>query len=112
MNVGDIELTRQRRRLEDLESGVVDGGTGASQGASTVLVKTSTKGSYPMDPDRYFYCQCCRIGGPEVEGGDGTVDPIGGAFLYAYNIGSRVPPSGTVLHATFVAGRWIIRYDG
>lgn len=83
----------------------------AADGAPCILAQTVAVRSYPGTAASYFGCQPQTILGAEVEGGAATITPDGGTF-FALNVGSAVPPVGTLVVATFVGNRWVFRYDG
>lgn len=100
-----------RRRIEDLQDEVKRQPAAAYPGGPA-LVKTAVKTAYPTTASSCFYCQVCSLGGAEVEDGAGVITPIPNRFLYAFNIGTAVPPLGTVLTAHCDRhGTWTIRYD-
>jgi hypothetical protein len=87
---------------------------GGMQGAGAMLVVTGTQNSYPTAPASFFACRSCWIGGsPISEGASGGIqqsDTV--TWIYAFNLGGAVPPSGTYLVVHMVGGRWVFRYDG
>jgi hypothetical protein len=76
-----------------------------------ILVKTTTKDSYPTIPQAYYACNPCSISGPTVEGSNAVVQPeTPTRIVYVWNAGSKVPPVGTVRIATSTGGRWVFAY--
>ena len=57
----------------------------------------------------YYGVRAAGVLGAEVEGQPGSV-AVGTGTFYALNLGSAVPPAGTVVVATFIASRWIFVY--
>jgi hypothetical protein len=102
----------RRVRLESLAIGEqIDASTRTQTIApDRVLVQTSTKDAYPTTASAYYYCQVCSITGTPTEGGSATVTPLAGRFMYAYNIGTTVPPVGTIRTAHLRDGRYIFQY--
>jgi len=101
----------QRDRTEGLADDL-DRALGDDAPCSSVeLVKTFTETTYPTTAGALYACKVQLLSGAEVEGGAGTVTATT-AELYAYNLGTAVPPSGTLLLATQVGDRWTVRYDG
>lgn len=111
----DDEIVRLRRRNQDLERLVAQAATpGPTQGSVCELIKTATApgGSYPGDKDRYFYGLIQIPGGEPDENQAWTSTDLEGGGLFAMNIGSSLPPEGTLLLATVARGRWVIDYNG
>lgn len=75
------------------------------------LVKTAAKNDYPADAAAYFWCELIRASGTPSEGEPGVFTPSG-RHLFALNLGSQIPPAGTILLAVLAGSRWTIRYDG
>lgn len=105
------EAKRLRVRAAGRDDRLTQFDLAAADGAPCVLAQTVVVNSYPTTAACYYGCQPQRILGAEVEGGAATLTPDGGAF-YALNLGSAVPPAGTMVVATFVGNRWVFRYDG
>ena len=84
---------------------------GATEGAPCVLAQTVVEHSYPTSSSCFFACLAQNVLGTEVEGGVATVTSEG-AIFHALNLGSASPPVGNYILATFVADRWVFRYDG
>lgn len=85
--------------------------TDALDGAPCVLAQTTVERSYPANASSFFACLAQNVLGAEVEGGSAIVQSQGTLF-HALNLGSALPPVGTYILATFVADRWVFRYDG
>jgi hypothetical protein len=87
------------------------GGTD-EEGGPTILAQTATLETYPTSPSSFFACRPILVDGHEVEGGAAsfTVDPA--RIVFAFNLGTAVPPSGTMIIVNGCGGRWVFRYDG
>jgi len=81
-------------------------------GSIGLLAQTQTVASYPTTAQAFYACQPQAVDGPEIEGASALFVPSSSRVVYAFNIGSAVPPVGTrvILHAC--GGRWVFRYDG
>lgn len=76
----------------------------------SVLAKTTVISAYPTAAFSYFACLPQSLYGVEQEGAAGVV-LSGSSTFFALNLGSTVPPVGTLLLATFTGNRWVFRYD-
>jgi hypothetical protein len=81
------------------------------QGTPALLLKTVTVGTYPTSASSYFACNRVTPGGTESEGAAPSLTVRTGT-LYALNLGSTVPASGTYVVASLLEGRWVFRHDG
>lgn len=75
-----------------------------------VLAKTTTQSVYPTNAFRFFACLPQSLYGTEQEGATGIV-LSGSSCFFALNLGSTLPPTGTLVLATFTGNRWVFRYD-
>lgn len=82
-----------------------------AQPAAECVMVTDSDGSYPVTPSRFFKVRPLVILGTEQEGQPGTFTTMEGA-LYAYNVGSVVPPQGVRVLVTFVPNRHVFEYNG
>ena len=80
-------------------------------GAPSLLAQTTTVSTYPTVAATFFGCLPVTAMGTETEGTAGTLT-TGSGVLYALNLGTAIPPSGTMLLVTFTDHRWVFRYDG
>jgi hypothetical protein len=110
MNALD-EAKRLRVRSDARDDGLTRFDLAAADGAPCLIAQTVAVRSYPTTAASYFGCKPQTILGAEVEGGAATITPDGGVF-YALNLGSAIPPAGTMILVTFVGNRWAFRYDG
>ncbi|MGE3818087.1 MAG: hypothetical protein AB7I30_01510 [Isosphaeraceae bacterium] len=98
------------RRGETLAGDLQRLGQDAPVGAPSVLARTRVSTSYPSTARSFHSCVPVTLLGTEVEGGPGVFAESASSFL-ALNLGSKVPPPGTYILATFVADRWVFRHD-
>lgn len=84
----------------------------AEAGSESAVLRTKAVGTYPTAAGSYFACSPVAVGGAEAEGTAATLSVDTSRTIYAYNLGSSIPPSGTYLVAHAAGGRWTFRYDG
>jgi hypothetical protein len=82
-----------------------------SLGMPSLVVRTKTLSHYPTLAQAFYACSPLTVLGIEVEGGSGSLS-VATSTLFALNLGSAIPPTGTNVIATFVENRWVFRYDG
>jgi hypothetical protein len=82
-----------------------------SLGMPCLVAQTKTLAFYPTSAQQFYACSPLTVLGNEVEGGTGILTNDG-ATIFALNLGSAVPPSGSNVIATFVDNRWVFRFDG
>ena len=63
-------------------------------------------------PGAFYACVPLSIDGPEIEGATASFTTEGTRTMYALNVGTQVPPVGTIIIAHACGGRWTFRYDG
>lgn len=80
-------------------------------GSTAILLKTKTLATYPTSAARYYACDVVKPGGTESEGSTGVLSVESGTVVYALNLGSAIPPSGTYLIGNNIDGRIVFRYD-
>ncbi|MDR3639059.1 MAG: hypothetical protein P4L84_34965 [Isosphaeraceae bacterium] len=104
----------QRLRLDDTR--MADSHTRAEQapdGCTAILVCQTTKvTTYPTSAKAYYAVQAQLVGGTETEGSAGSYSSDGTSVFYALNLGSVIPPQGTIVVCYYVDYRWVFRYDG
>ncbi len=105
------ELRVQRARLGDLEGTVDNRAPRPAGGGAAALLSLTTETTYPTTAGVYYAANFCDLGGAEVEGGTASFTSHS-AVVYALNVGTQVPPSGTKVVGHAVGGRWIFRFDG
>ena len=84
----------------------------AGGGADAMLVQTFTETTYPTTASTEYACHpISEIDSDEAEGASVSFTADSSVTIYALNVGSTVPPSGTKVIAHAVGGRWAFRYD-
>jgi hypothetical protein len=86
--------------------------TFAEDGTVAILAQTTTVTTYPTVPGAFYACVPLWIDGPETEGATAAFTFNGTRTIYAFNLGTQVPPVGTRIIAHSCGGRWAFRYDG
>jgi hypothetical protein len=105
------DLRTDRDRLAVLADDLDRALDGQPESALALVALTFQESSYPAQAKCLYACKVQLVGGPEAEGASGTLTPTT-ATIYAYNLGSAVPPQATAILATQVGDRWTFRYDG
>ena len=104
----DYQRTFERERaFADL---VARRGPDPATGATSMVAATAAVDAYPTAAAVFFGCHPLILLGAEVEGGAGTVSAAAGT-LFALNLGTTIPPVGALVLLTFVANRWVFRWD-
>lgn len=101
-----------RERQAEAASAIERSGANIDDGSPSVLVQTVTVSTYPTTASSFFACQPILVDGPETEGAAASFTPDPARVLYAYNLGTQIPPTSTRLILTCCGGRWVFRYDG
>lgn len=110
MNSKDVR--QLRRELDDLEARIQHGPLGANLAGTVFLARTATDGNYPAIAQCVYKVEILIAGGPEVEGGAFEFTETG-MHLYAANLGTAVPPLGTIVECFDVhGGRHAFQYFG
>ena len=100
-----IDRERHATAEEDLDR--LPDPTDASSSNASVLV-TVGKGA---GPGSVYSCTTCTATFDETEGASPTIT-CGSPTIYALNVGTEDPGSGTQLLVYDVVGRYAFRYDG
>jgi len=77
-----------------------------------ILAQTRVAVSYPTGATAFYACSPLQVDGPEIEGAAATFTQDSSRIIYAFNLGTQVPPVGTQIIAHACGGRWVFRYDG
>lgn len=106
----DAELLRiqDRERWDGLSNDEANPSPGS--GLVSFVGKTKTVGTYPTAAARYYAIEPEVVTGAETEGASATLTVRSGT-VYALNIGTAIPASGTRVLVSFVSHRWVFRYD-
>jgi len=84
----------------------------AEDGTVAILAQTRVVVSYPTVPAAFYACSPLQVDGPETEGAAATFTEDSTRTIYAFNLGTLIPPTGTSIIAHACGGRWTFRYDG
>ena len=79
--------------------------------AASVLL-TFTETTYPTTAATTYATHPVTILGDDTEGAAATLTADTAVTIYALNLGSTVPPSGTYVLGHQAGGRWGFRWDG
>ncbi|MGO9463093.1 MAG: hypothetical protein ACLQVF_02875 [Isosphaeraceae bacterium] len=102
----------ERLRHQDLDDLVDRQTASGTEGSLAQLLTTVTILTYPTAAGAFYAGNPTYVNGAEVEGGVASYSPDASQVIYAYNLGTKVPPEGTRVVAHAVGGRWVFRYDG
>jgi hypothetical protein len=102
----------ERLRHQDLNDLVDRVPAGAPEGSLAQLLTTTVVNIYPTTASAFYAGNPTYVNGTEAEGGVASYSPDPSQVIYAYNLGTQIPPVGTPLVAHAVGGRWVFRYDG
>jgi hypothetical protein len=107
--MNDLRVLRDRQ-LDGRET--FDSSLGGDQfpGSSAMLAQTTTVTSYPTTAAAFYAVIFCDIDGSESEGAAATYVARTTSVAYAFNLGTEIPPSGTMVVCHAVGGRWCFRY--
>lgn len=107
----DDEAAILRRRMADqIDDADRDSVSASREGP--LVVTTVTMTTYPTAARRMYAVQITKPGGIEIEGQTVTIAAAVGGTFAAANLGSAIPPVGTVLIIDQVDGYWTFVYDG
>ncbi len=81
-----------------------------SAGCQAIVLRTKTVNTYPTSAGSFYACDVVTVGGTEAEGSAGSFAAAG--TVYALNVGTKKPPTGTRVVASLQDGRFIFQYDG
>jgi hypothetical protein len=95
---GDIqdELQQLRQRVANAEEALERLETEDVTGTMAIVGRTATKETYPTTANAWYWIERVRLGGDEVEGGAIVVTTVEDGF-FAYNLGSGIPPVGSLV---------------
>jgi len=105
-------MRTERLRHQDLSDLVDRLDVSGAEGSLAQLLTTFEVAKYPTAAGAYYAGNPTYVSGVEAEGGVAGYSADVSQIIYAYNVGTKVPPVGTVLVAHAVGGRWVFRYDG
>jgi hypothetical protein len=108
--MSDLRVMRERQAAA---ADALDRASGAeSTGSAALCVITTTVTSYPTSAGVFYACNPELIYGNETEGATPAFSADGSTVVYALNLGTAIPPNGTILVIHSVGGRWVFRFDG
>jgi hypothetical protein len=84
----------------------------AEDGTVAILAQTSTVAAYPTVAGAFYACVPLWADGAEIEGAAASFTALGSRTVYAFNLGSQIPPVGTKIIAHSCGGRWVFQYNG
>jgi hypothetical protein len=85
---------------------------GDAHGSAAMCVITTTISSYPTSTGVFYACNPELLTGSEFEGAAPSFSADTASVVYALNLGTAVPPNGTIVVIHAVGGRWAFRFDG
>ncbi len=106
------DLRVMRKRQLAAETALDRLGTAADYGSAALCCITTTVTSYPTSAAEFYACNPELITGSVAEGATPTFTPDTATVLYALNLGTAIPPNGTILVVHSAGGRWVFRFDG
>ena len=101
----------RNRQIEALDDIDLAAGTDMDGMAGNLLV-TFTQTAYPTVAQSVYACHPVDINVADTEGAVPTFVPDTTAVIYAANIGTTVPASGSYVIGTSTGGRVTFRWDG
>jgi hypothetical protein len=84
----------------------------ADDRAVAILAQTRSVVHYPTVASACYACSPLQVDGPETEGATATFTADPTRIVYAYNLGTQIPPAGTKILIHACGGRWTFRFDG
>lgn len=75
------------------------------------LLQTYTHTTYPTAAGDVYACHPVWIDADDDEGATPSFAVDTSVTIYAINVGSEIPPSGSNVIAHAVGGRWVFRWD-
>src|SRR6476646_1987002 len=109
--MNDLRILRDRQAAA---SEALDRSEAAADpyGSAAMCVVTFQETTYPTSAGKFYACHPELLTGSESEGATPTFTGDTATSIYAFNLGTQIPPNGTKLVIHAVVGRWIFRYDG
>lgn len=101
------DRNRQEEALDDLDllpDDQMDGSLG-------YLLQTFTEATYPTVAGSVYACHPVLIGADDTEGATPSLSADSSVTIYAVNIGSEIPDSGTNVVAIAVGGRVVFGHS-
>lgn len=101
-----------RERILDAEGDIDSGYSPCPDAGVSAVGVTATVSAYPTTAQAFYAIHPAEVDGTPVEGGSATYSDDSTTVIYAFNVGSLVPPSGTRVICHHSGGRWTFQYDG
>jgi len=101
----------ERRRRVDFGRDVESLDVSKIDGTPARVAQTKAISAYPTTPNVCYSVSPLAIDGPETEGASAAFTADLSTTLYAYNIGTGVPPIGSKVLVESLRGRYVFRYD-
>ena len=108
--MNDLRIMRERQLAAETALDLL--GAGADNGAASLCAITTTVTTYPTSAAEFYACNPELITGSVAEGATPTFTADTATVLYALNLGTAIPPNGTIIVVHSAGGRWTFRYDG
>jgi hypothetical protein len=109
--MNDLRILRDRQAAAE---NALDRSAAAGDqfGSAAMCAITTTVATYPTTAAAFYACNPELLTGAETEGAAATFTADTATVVYALNLGTAIPPSGTKIVAHSAGGRWTFRYDG
>jgi hypothetical protein len=102
------DRNRQAEARDDLDS-LQDT---APTGSGGIVLQTFTQTTYPTTAGAIYACNPCFVNALDTEGATATITPDTTQVIYALNLGSTVPPTGTTVIGITIGGRTSFCWSG
>ena len=77
----------------------------------SVVGTTDVLEAYPTTANSVYYIKTAQIDADATEGSVAALT-LDSGVLFAINLGTAIPPTGTAVIVSLLGGRWAFRYDG
>lgn len=101
----------EREREAALSAALDRLGGPAGEGSLSALVQTTVETTYPTSANTYYAVNPVEIDGGQSEGDTPTFTADVTRTYHAYNLGSAIPPEGSIVVAHSRAGRWFFTFN-
>jgi hypothetical protein len=81
-------------------------------GTAAVMAVTVLVHTYPTSAAVFYGAHPVTLTGPVTEGASPVISTDATVTFFALNVGTAIPPAGTLFVGHAVGGRWVFRYDG
>lgn len=104
-------MTEERERIAELWDRLARMDDDGPDGSDAMLLRTFTEGTYPTTAEAVYACHPISIDVAETEGATPTLTEDTSQTIYALNVGSEIPDSGTDVIGHTAGGRVTFRWD-